>query len=97
MGKLLPFAQECKQSQPDTIVQEDKVPLHAHHFQKAIYFGFDIQQLLWSGNSPDLNAIDPCWPSIKWTTTKYGAPTTKDEMKKAWLKAWRDLDQSRIQ
>ena len=97
MGKLLPFAQECKQPWPDTIIQEDKVPSHTHHSQKAIYLSFDIQQLLWPSNSPDLNAIKPCWPFIKWTTTKYDAPTTKDEMKKAWLKAWRDLDQSCIQ
>ena len=97
MGKLLPFAQECKLSRPDTIVQEDKAPAHAHHSQKAIYSSFDIQQLLWPGNSPDLNAIEPCWPFIKRTTTMHGAPRTKDEMTKAWLKAWRELDQSRIQ
>ena len=97
MGKLLPFAQECKQSHPDTIIQEDKVPSHTHHSQKAIYSSFDIQQLLWPGNSPDLNAIEPCWPFLKWTTTKYGTPRSRDKMKKAWLKAWKDLDQSQIQ
>ena len=97
MGKLLPFAQECKQSCPNTIVQEDKAPPHAHYSQKAIYSSYGVQQLLWPGNSPDLNAIKPCWPFLKRTTTKFRAPRTRDEMTKAWLKAWRELDQSQIQ
>ena len=46
MGKLLPFAQECKQSCPNTIVQEDKTPPHTHHSQKAIYSSYSVQQLL---------------------------------------------------
>ena len=97
MGKLLPFAQECKKSHPNTIIQEDKAPPHAHHSQKVIYSSYSIQQLLWPGNSPDLNAIEACWPFLKCGTTKYGAPRSKDEMMKAWLKAWKDLEQSRIQ
>ena len=31
MGKLLPFAQDCKLSCPSTIVQEDNIPAHTHH------------------------------------------------------------------
>ena len=97
MGKLLPFAQECKLSRPGTIVQEDNAPAHAHHTQKAIYSHYSIEQLLWPGNSPDLNAIEPCWPFLKCTTTKYGAPRMRDDMTEEWMKAWTDLDQSRIQ
>ena len=91
-GKLLPFAQECKLSCPGTIVQEDNAPAHTHHTQKAIYSCYGVEQLLWPGNSPDLNAIEPCWPFLKRTTTKYGAPRMGDEMMKEWMKAWRDLD-----
>ena len=97
MGKLLPFAQECQQLCPNTIVQEDKAPPHAHHSQKAIYSSYSVQQLLWPGNSPDLNTIKPCWPFLKCGTTKYRAPRSKDNMTKVWLKAWKDLEQSQIQ
>ena len=56
MGKLLSFAQQCKEEQPDTIVQ-DKAPSHAHSSQQEIFTMFDISQLLWPDNLPDLNAI----------------------------------------
>ena len=32
-GKLLPFAKECEKDRPRTIVQEDNVSPHAHHYQ----------------------------------------------------------------
>ena len=97
MGKLLLFAQKCKQSCSNTIIQEDKTPPHTHYSQKAIYSSYSVQQLLWPGNSPDLNAIKLCWPFLKCTTTKFCALRIRDEMAKAWLKAWRELDQSWIQ
>ena len=79
------------------IIQEDKASAHIYHSQKAIYLSFNIQQLLWLGNSSDLNAIEPYWPFIKRITMIHSAPRTKNEMTKAWLKTWRELDQSHIQ
>jgi hypothetical protein len=54
-------------------------------------------RLLWPGNSPDLNAIEPAWFWMKRRTTSQGAPTTKAEMEKRWLQAWKDLPQKTIQ
>jgi hypothetical protein len=42
-----------------TIVQEDKTSSHAHHAQQAVYDAFKIARMLWPGNSPDLNMIEP--------------------------------------
>ena len=56
-----------------------------------------ILRLLWCGNSPDLNMIEPCWPWMKRETTKKGAPRTRKEAEKAWTRCWEDLSQKRIQ
>ena len=45
LPKLFPFAKECQKDRPDTIVQEDKAPSHAHHAQQRIYGVHDIQRL----------------------------------------------------
>ena len=34
---------------------------------------------------------------MKRITTKKGAPVTRKKMEHAWLKAWEELDQARIQ
>jgi transposase len=34
-------------------------------------------RLLWPGNSPDLNAIEPTWMYMKRETTKNGASTSR--------------------
>ena len=31
-SKLLPFAKKCIRTRPQTVVQEDKAPAHAHHY-----------------------------------------------------------------
>jgi hypothetical protein len=62
LAKLIPFAQECKKQRPNTLVQEDEAPAHAHHYQGSAYNLYDVQRLIWPGNSPDINAIEPCWP-----------------------------------
>ncbi|MBE3048143.1 hypothetical protein IMZ48_37685 [Candidatus Bathyarchaeota archaeon] len=35
--RLIPFAKECQQQRPDTLVQEDNAPAHAHWYQGRIY------------------------------------------------------------
>ena len=46
---------------PDTLIQEDNAPAHVHHIQEEIYNSYEVQRLLWPGNSPDLNMIEPNW------------------------------------
>ena len=53
--------------------------------------------MIWPGNSPDLNAIEPYWPQMKKTTTSRGTPQTRSKMEKAWMQAWQDLPQKQIQ
>jgi hypothetical protein len=53
-------------------------------------------RLLWPGNSPDLNIIEPTWFWMKRETTKNGEFTSEKKLKKAWLKCWRDLPQEKI-
>jgi hypothetical protein len=63
-----------------------------------VYSLYGIQKLLdWPGNSPDLNAIEPCWMWLKKRTTSRGAPRDKKTGKEAWIKAWDELPQERIQ
>jgi hypothetical protein len=60
LPKLIPFAQECKKKRPNTLVQEDGAPAHIHHHHGPVYKLYDVERLIWPGNSPDLNAIEPC-------------------------------------
>lgn len=96
-AKLIPFAMECKQARPGTFIQEDNAPAHAHFFQQTVYSAYGIERLLWPGNSPDLNMIEPAWPWLKRQTTKTGAPKVRHEMVAAWRRSWRELAQDRIQ
>ena len=57
--KLLPWAQELQKERLKTIVQEDKASSHIYRYQAAVFSRFSIEQLLWSGNSLDLNMIEP--------------------------------------
>lgn len=97
LPKLIPFAKECLVDRPSTIVQEDKAPSHSHHVQARIYDLHHVQRLLWCGNSPDLNAIEPVWPLMKRQTTKKGAPKSRAEGIKVWEKCWRDIPQEKLQ
>ena len=76
---------------------EDKASAYASKFQEPVFMALDIMRMLWCGNSPDLNMIEPCWPWIKRETTKKGAPRTRKEAEQAWTKRWKDLFQKRIQ
>jgi hypothetical protein len=95
--KLIPFAQACKQDRPQIVVMEDKAPAHVHHYQSVVYSLYDVSKLLWCGNSPDCNCIEPCWFYMKRETTKKGAPQSRAEATRAWEKCWAELPQSKIQ
>ncbi len=98
LPKLIPFAQECKIDRSDTMIQEDKAPAHASHFQDIIFMDAAILRLLWPANSSDLNAIEPCWWWMKRRTTLKGAPRNRITMTKAWVRCWeKELTQERIQ
>lgn len=94
---LIPFAQDCQRDRPDTIVQEDKAPAHASQFQEQVFVEAKVPRLLWCGNSPDLNMIEPCWPYLKYHTTKRGAPSVSKTAKDLWLRHWAAMEQQKIQ
>ncbi len=95
--KLLPFAQKCKETRPNTIVVEDGAPSHASKHQTKVFLDAQIVQSFWPGNSPDLNMIEPCWPWMKRETTKKGAPCDRTTAKRLWQRCWQKLSQRRIQ
>ncbi|KAF7575696.1 hypothetical protein PtrM4_073200 [Pyrenophora tritici-repentis] len=95
--KLIPFAKECQKQRPSTLVQEDKAPSHAHYAQRFVYQKESVEKLIWCGNSPDLNAIEPAWSWLKRRTTRRGAPKSRAEGAKAWEQAWLELPQHQIQ
>jgi Transposase len=97
LPKLIPFAKECQQDRPDTLIQEDNAGPHAHRHQGTVYALYDVTRLLWPGNSPDLNAIEPAWYWLKRRTTARGAPANRKDMEQAWRQAWQDLPQETIQ
>jgi hypothetical protein len=78
-------------------VQEDGAPSHRHEAQNAVFQLADIAWLFWPGNSSDLNMIEPCWPFMKQTTTRKGAPTSYGCAAIGWRKCWEDMEQVRIQ
>ncbi|OJJ51946.1 hypothetical protein ASPSYDRAFT_110367, partial [Aspergillus sydowii CBS 593.65] len=95
---LIPFAKRCKEARPNTRVLEDKAPAHRHHAQQRVYDYYGIQRIDdWPGNSPDLNAIEPCWSWLKKRTTARGAPRDRKTAKEVWIKAWNELPQKMIQ
>jgi len=94
---LIPFGLECQIDRLDTIIQEDKAPAHASHHQQIYFDAAGLQRLIWPGNSPDLNMIEPAWLYLKRVTTRKGAPKTRAEAERAWRKAWEELEQWRIQ
>ena len=83
LTKLIPFAKECQKLRPNILVQEDGAPSHAHSHQGPVYALHEVLRLLWPGNLPDLNAIDPAWPWMKKRTTARGAPTSRAAIERA--------------
>ena len=94
---LLPFAKEYKKDRPKTVVQEDNAPAHASHYQQEVYTFWEVQRLLWPGNSLDLNAIEPTWFWMKRQTTRKGPITSNKKLKEEQIKCWKDMLQKTIQ
>ena len=62
--KLIPFAQRLEanlQLGEKILIQENNAPSHAYCYQHKVYELYNILQLIWPPNSPDLNIIKPCW------------------------------------
>ena len=78
-------------------VQEDKAPAHKSQYQQEIFDLWEIQRLLWPGNSPDLNAIEPTWFWMKRETTKKGPLTSNKKLKTEWIKRQKNMPQETIQ
>jgi transposase len=81
----------------DTLIQEDGDLAHSSKHQQIYFAVAKLARLEWPSNSPNLNMIEPCWPYLKRVTAKKGALAKRAEMEKAWLKAWNELEQWRIQ
>lgn len=64
---------------------------------REVYNFHEVRRLLWPGNSPDLNMIEPAWNWLKRRTTARGAPKKREDAIRAWKQAWKDLDQRTIQ
>ena len=41
--------------------------------------------------------IKPCWAYLKWVTIKKGGLKSRNEAEKAWITAWKNLEQKQIQ
>jgi len=80
-----------------TVVQKDKASAHNSKHQKPVYALAQVKRFLWSGNSPDLNAIEPTWFYMKQETIRKGAPQAQKTAESAWTRVWKDLSQSMIQ
>jgi len=80
----------------DLIVQEDGAPIYASEYQQQVFDVFEVIRILWLGNSPDLNAIEPYWFWMKRMTMKKSVFKKKD-MQEKWLQCWEELSQEQIQ
>jgi hypothetical protein len=80
---FLPFAKECQKERPRTLVQEDNASSYASRYQQEVFDLWEVLQLFWPRNSPDLNPIEPTWFWIKRETTKKGPIASNEQLKKA--------------
>jgi len=95
---LLPFANKLQRKKPGAKVQvvEDGAPAHKSCYQDKVYELFHVIRMTWPGNSPDLNAIEPCWFYMKRETSKRGVKG-KGDMKERWVFCWKEMPQEMIQ
>jgi hypothetical protein len=64
---------------PKTIIVEDGATPHTHSFQQDMYSYSDIPKVLWPGNFPDINMIEPVWEDMKREIRKRRPLYTKEE------------------
>jgi len=95
--KMIPFAQECTARRPGTLVQEDGAASHKSKHQQVIYDTANIKKLVWCGNSPDLNMIEPCWPFMKKRTCQHRDFEQRGKLLGIWEATWDKIEQERIQ
>lgn len=93
---LIPFAQKMMKDQSKTVIVEDDTSSHIAKKNKQIFMNAEVIQMLWSGNSSDLNAIEPAWFHLKRDTTKRKALTSRPEAARAWMQGWTEMEQTRI-
>lgn len=55
-----------------------------------------VAKLLWPGNSPDLNAIEPCWFYLKRVITEKGPPANRAEAVERWTEAFKLMGIERV-
>jgi hypothetical protein len=84
--KLIPFALECEKDKPGMWIQEDNAPSHNNRYSTKVFDFYKVLRLLWPGNSPDLNAIEPTWFWMKRETIKKGPLTFIKKLKEEWVK-----------
>jgi len=91
-SKLIPFAKKV-----NGILVEDGAGCHKHWYVQLVYSLEAVKRLVWCGNSPDLNAIEPVWARMKRDTTKKGAPQSRAEGIRKWNKSWEEVPQEVLQ
>ena len=69
-------------------MQENKAPSHVAEYQQEVFNFCKVVCLLWPGNSPDLNAIEPLWFWMKRRTTSHSSNDKLGVMKQKWKDCW---------
>ena len=90
---LLPFIRKCQRHRPDTVLMEDGAACHVHHFTQKLGAKHGISKLLWPGNSPGLNAIEPIWGYLKRKSADRGPEKTREALERRWRGEWRAVPQ----
>ena len=88
---------ECQKDISNTIIQENNVSAHAHSIQDEIFFVYEVQCLLWSENSLNLNMIELIWFWMKWRIISWEASWDRKTARSAWIQTWKNLSQNKIQ
>ena len=90
--KLIPFAEAY-----NLIAMEDGAAPHMHKECQKVYNLSLVRKLLWPGNSPDLNMIEPCWYWMKRSTILHRDFESRPRLREIWVEQWQKLEQSKIQ